>query len=67
MTKCIRCGDDSGYDRICYACHKKWLKRRQLVYNEAIAKYGPITAENLKDIQKYCKAREAELKREVPA
>ena len=45
-------------DIMCLKCRKKWIARRKEIWNEALDKYGKVSVDNLKDLQKYCKKQE---------
>jgi len=59
MARCRNCGCDPYPQTVlCYKCRKKWIARRMEIWNEALEKYGKLSADNLKDIQKYVKKQE---------
>lgn len=60
MDRCCKYCDRGVYpgSNMCLKCRRKWQARRMEIYNEALKKYGKLSADNLRDIQKYCKKQE---------
>lgn len=48
MSKCIRCGDLTGFrgSRICQHCMKKWLNQQTAAYDVVMAEMGHDSPQN---------------------
>ncbi len=56
MSRCKDCGTEVyASKRICSACLDKWSRVKATFFDEAVAKFGKLSATTLKPIQKHVK------------
>ena len=61
--RCIKCGAETGFGRICWTCMKSWKDRRAAAYEQAERELGSLCAENHQAIVKRIKQLEREAKK----
>ena len=56
--KCMRCGTEDTYQRICSRCMSKWTDMRTQAWEYLTNKYGKLSKETLPVLQKEMKKLE---------
>ena len=55
MSRCIRCGGDASFRKICSNCLSKWSDMRALAFDHLQKLYGKMSPDNLPILQKHMK------------